>query len=70
MVRFQSTFLPSRGYSIHHPLLLFCNEPYALWLKRIGADDRSFTVFLDWIESQNCKLYREFDRLYGDMEAA
>ena len=52
------------------PLLLFCNEPYALWLKRIGADDRSVTVFLDWIESQNCKLYREFDRLYGDMEAA
>jgi hypothetical protein len=52
------------------PLLLFCNEPYALWLKRIGADDSSFTVFLDWIESQNCKLYREFDRLYGDMEAA
>jgi len=52
------------------PLPLFCNEPYALWLKRIGADDRSFTVFLDWIESQNCKLYREFDRLYGDMEAA
>jgi hypothetical protein len=30
------------------PLLLLCNEPYALWLKRIGAaDDRDFTVFLD-----------------------
>lgn len=52
------------------PLLLFCNEPYALWLKRIGADDRSFTVFLDWIEAQNRSLYREFDRLYGDMEPA
>jgi len=52
------------------PLLLFCNEPYALWLKRIGADDRSFTMFLDWIEAQNRNLYREFDRLYGDMEPA
>ena len=52
------------------PLLLFCNEPYALWLKRIGADDRSFTMFLDWIEVQNRNLYLEFDRLYGDMEPA
>ena len=52
------------------PLLLFCNGPYALWLKRIGADDRSFTMFLDWIEAQNRNLYREFDRLYGDMEPA
>ena len=52
------------------PLLLFCNEPYALWLKRIGADDKFFTVFLDWIAAQNGNLYREFDRLYGDMEPA
>jgi hypothetical protein len=50
------------------PLLLFCNEPYRLWLKRIGADESSFTVFLDWIAAQNGKLYLEFDRLYGDME--
>ena len=48
------------------PLLVFCNEPYALWLKRIGADDRYYTVFLDWIEAQNRNLYREFDRLYGE----
>jgi hypothetical protein len=48
------------------PLLVFCNEPYALWLKRIGADDRYFTVFLDWVEAQNQNLYREFDRLYGE----
>ncbi len=52
------------------PLLLFCNEPFALWLKRIGVDDGSFTVFLRWIEAQNLRLYREFDRLYGDMEPA
>jgi hypothetical protein len=52
------------------PLLLFCNEPYALWLKRIGADDRSFTMFLDWIQAQNQHLYVEFDRLYGDMRPA
>jgi hypothetical protein len=52
------------------PLLLFCNEPYALWLKRIGDDDSPFTMFLDWIEAQNRNLYREFDRLYGDMEPA
>jgi hypothetical protein len=52
------------------PLLLFCNEPYALWFKRIGADDRSFTMFLDWIDAQNRNLYLEFDRLYGDMEPA
>ena len=52
------------------PLLLFCNGPYALWLKRIESDDRSFTMFLDWIEAQNRNLYREFDRLYGDMEPA
>ena len=52
------------------PLLLFCNDPYALWLRRIGADDRSFTVFLDWIQAQNWNLYTEFDRLYGDMEPA
>jgi hypothetical protein len=49
------------------PLLLFCNKPYALWLKRIGADDRHYTVFLDWIAKQNMNLYKEFDRLYGDM---
>jgi Family of unknown function (DUF5677) len=48
------------------PLLFFCNEPYALWLKRIDADDRHYTMFLDWIASQNWKLYQEFDRLYGD----
>jgi hypothetical protein len=52
------------------PLLLFCSEPYALWLKRIGADDRYFTIFLDWIAAQNWSLYQEFDRLYGDMEPA
>ncbi len=52
------------------PLILFCNEPYALWLKRIGADDRTFTIFLDWIAVQNRNLYSEFDRLYGDMESA
>jgi hypothetical protein len=52
------------------PLLLFCNEPYALWLKRIEADDRCYTVFLDWITKQNGYLYLEFDRLYGDMGPA
>jgi hypothetical protein len=52
------------------PLLLFCNEPYALWLKRIGADDTHYTVFLDWIGKQNMSLYKEFDRLYGDMNPA
>lgn len=50
------------------PILLFCNEPYALWLKRIGADDKSFTVLLKWIQVQNLNLYEEFDRLYGDMK--
>jgi hypothetical protein len=52
------------------PLLFFCNEPYALWLKRIGVDDRYYTMFLDWIATQNWKLYLEFDRLYGDTEPA
>ena len=52
------------------PLLPFCNEPYALWLKRIEADDRYYTMFLDWIAKQNWNLYQEFDRLYGDMEPA
>lgn len=63
-------------YSFFHPAdirlitpqLLFCNEPYLLWLQRIRADDKCFTVFLDWIAAQNAHLYREFDRLYGDME--
>ena len=48
----------------------FCNEPYAFWLKRIGVDDRYYTMFLDWIARQNENLYLEFDRLYGDMEPA
>ncbi len=52
------------------PFLPFCNEAYALWLKRIGVDDRHYTVFLDWIARQNWNLYLEFDRLYGDMEPA
>ena len=52
------------------PMLLFCNEPYALWLKRIGADDKYFTLLLDWIAAQNRHLYAEFDRLYGDMQPA
>jgi Family of unknown function (DUF5677) len=52
------------------PLLPFCSEPYALWLKRIGADDRHYTMFVDWIAKQNWNLYLEFDRLYGDMEPA
>jgi hypothetical protein len=53
------------------PLLFFCNEPYALWLKRIGAaDDRHYTMLLDWIAKQNGYLYSEFDRLYGDMTPA
>jgi len=41
-----------------------------LWLKRIEADDKHYSVFLDWIATQNRNLYREFDRLYGDMEPA
>jgi Family of unknown function (DUF5677) len=55
------------------PLLLFCNDPFALWLKRISPDDeyfRHFAMFLDWIEVQNHHLYREFDRLYGDTTPA
>lgn len=52
------------------PVLAFCNEPYALWLKRIGIEDRYYTMFLDWIGRQNWNLYLEFDRLYGDMEPA
>jgi hypothetical protein len=47
------------------PLLLFWNEPYKLWLKRIGADDRFLTVILNWIEAQNRCLYQDFDRMYG-----
>jgi hypothetical protein len=50
------------------PLLLFCNEPYTLWLQRIGADDRYYAMFIDWIARQNMSLYEEFDRLYGDMK--
>jgi hypothetical protein len=52
------------------PILPFCSEPYGLWLKRIGADDRHYTMFLDWISTQNWNLYVEFDRLYGDMKTA
>jgi Family of unknown function (DUF5677) len=50
------------------PALHFCSEPYELWLKRIDVDERYYTMFLDWIATQNWSLYQEFDRLYGDMK--
>jgi hypothetical protein len=43
---------------------------YALWLKRIGANDSYYTMLLDWIATQNWNLYLEFDRLYGEYETA
>ena len=52
------------------PILPFCSEPHALWLERIGVNDRYYTMMLDWIARQNWNLYLEFDRLHGDMEPA
>lgn len=46
------------------PTLLFANEPYRLWLRRIDAYDDNMQNLLDWIERVNAALFMQFDKGY------
>ncbi|HWY16984.1 MAG TPA: DUF5677 domain-containing protein [Rhizomicrobium sp.] len=46
------------------PMLRFTNEPYRLWLQRIGVYGDGFRDLLDWVERVNKRLFFEFDRQY------
>jgi hypothetical protein len=46
------------------PTLLFANEPYRLWLRRIDAYDENMRNLLDWIERVNTALFMQFDKAY------
>ena len=46
------------------PTLLFTNDPYRLWLRRIEADDICLMGVLDWIERVNTALFHKFDDVY------
>lgn len=62
------------AYPFHHPadiryispMLLFCNEPFRLWLNRIDIEEPFLFTLLDWIESLNRRLFTEFDKLYDE----
>lgn len=51
------------------PILLFCNTPYRLWLKRIDCEDENFNNVLDWIERVNSRIYMIFDQKYDGANA-
>ncbi|MEW8280452.1 MAG: DUF5677 domain-containing protein [Candidatus Thiodiazotropha sp.] len=46
------------------PILRFCNEPYRLWLNRIGCEDENLTNVLDWVERVNAKIFMIYDQKY------
>lgn len=46
------------------PTLLFTNDPYRLWLRRIEVDDKYLLGVLDWVERVNTALFRKFDDVY------
>ena len=47
------------------PLLVFCIQPYRLWLKRIDAEDEYVLRALDWSERFNKTLFHRFDELFN-----
>jgi hypothetical protein len=51
------------------PLLLLCDAPYRMWLKRIGSDDSYLLKTLDWILSMNSRLFDRFEAIYGEKGA-
>lgn len=59
-------------YPFHHkpdirfvsPTLRFANEPYRLWLQRIGAYENGFIDLLEWVDRMNTILFRKFDEQY------
>ena len=46
------------------PLLIYTNNAYRMWLKRIDAYDENFITLLDWIEAVNRTLYNCFDNKF------
>jgi len=46
------------------PTLIFCNEPYRLWLRRIEVDDQYLLDVLDWVERVNNRMFMMFDQNY------
>ncbi len=66
-----NTFSP---FPFYHPAdiryisgtLMFCNEPYKRWLKRIDAHEDWLIGVLDWVESYNHKLFFAFDNMYDE----
>lgn len=46
------------------PTLLFTNDPYRLWLRRIEVDDKYLMGVLDWVERVNTALFHKFDDVY------
>ena len=44
------------------PTIRFCNPPYLLWLRRIGADEKPYLVeALKWLDRVNNAIFRRFD---------
>ncbi|WP_206732054.1 DUF5677 domain-containing protein [Halarcobacter ebronensis] len=46
------------------PTLLFCNNAYKLWLKRIDCDDKYVIDILTWIEKVNNTIFIIFNDKY------
>lgn len=48
------------------PTLIFCNNPYKLWLERIDVHDPYLYEVLDWIQRVNTRIFMAFDNLYEE----
>jgi len=47
------------------PLLRITNEPYLLWLKRIGVEIDYFEKIFKWVTSVNMQLFNSFEKVYA-----
>ena len=47
------------------PLLRLCHDPYALWLKRIDAEDEYLSVVLSWIRVTNIRLFNRYEAVHA-----
>jgi len=48
------------------PTVLFTNEPFRLWAKRIEVYDDNTRNLLDWIDKVNRTIFHAFDAMFDD----
>lgn len=48
------------------PTLVFCNDSYKRWLRRIDVHEPSLFDLLNWVEHFNDVLFQRFDQIYDE----